>query len=139
MTTAEKVAELERAMQVWAASVKARGGQVTVFPANYPEAGRLAARYNDAGRLTYVPAPAAIQEAREALQDEELDDISAAAKLASIEKAFRSVSAWLKEAGEAAAALPRKAVGSILGVPTWLVTVLVIGFVGAYVWRASRK
>lgn len=139
MTYAEQVAKLENAVAIWTASVKRGGGQVTVFPSQHPRAGQLAARYPVAGGYSYVPAPDAIAAARAALIAEERDDLEQAAKLAAVADAFRRVGEWLKDAGNLALEAPRAAVGRIFGIPTWLVTVLVVGFVGAYVWRASRK
>lgn len=146
-------------LEAWRASVKARGGMVTRGPTQSPFPGVLAARYGGAGTSTprakprYVPAPPAVRAADAAsVAAEQVPAVAAAlvaldlkAKGAGVElsrrikKADAELRQQLAEVTTGALTLPRQVVGGVLGIPPWLVPVLVIGGAGYVGYQVLRS
>jgi hypothetical protein len=109
----------------WVADVHRRGGAVVRYPTGLLK-GVLAARFGGAGTSTptakprYEPAPRAVRLLDTVTANIEAANSDVAAAILAAEKAAPIVAAKLLE-------LPRDVVSSVLGIPGWLVTALLIG------------
>jgi hypothetical protein len=115
--------ELHPDVAAWQSAVKARGNAVTRMPKG-PNVGKLAERYTDRqGVARYALATAAALKADGRGAAQYAADIAAGKRVEQLEQTVKV----LKDGAGLALDLPRKAIGGILGIPPWAVTVLVLG------------
>lgn len=126
------VDQLETYLREYGAQVHARGGVVTVKPTE-PDRGSLVARFpsSKGGQYVYEAAPPEIQAARAAVLLQEREDISAADRYQAVVNALSAARSW-------AAGLPRRLISDVTGLPTWMLSALILALAVGLIWKWTR-
>jgi hypothetical protein len=127
---------IENVFRAWAADVRARGGQATVYPSG-GRRGYKAERFPVAsGGYRYQDPPAEVMQLEAAVLEREQGDIAAGEHALAI--ALDAAWDWVKglpqqvlDAAKWVAGVPRELIGSALGFPPWVVPV---GLIAAAVY-----